>query len=169
MKISIQKRKLSSLESKILEAETMDFIHTGFTSQHIWQKYFPVYVMAAGNKLIGIVNIVGLNEWMKIGPVVILAKYQGKGYGGKILKHVVSDMKNNNLYIGSSNPYIWRIVEGLGFERLDNYLKLPREIKIYLLKYFLERLNFEFIINEAKKIREKKRTKYRFYARKILG
>ncbi|MBI3379713.1 GNAT family N-acetyltransferase [Candidatus Gottesmanbacteria bacterium] len=100
-----------------------------------------------------------------IGAIVILDKYQGKGYGKRLLAKVANDFSNQNLYIGSSNEIVGNIVTKLGFRKVSNFSKLPGEIKIYLVKYFLERLDVSFLLDALRKSLYLKRGKYLYFVK----
>lgn len=139
--------------------------HVGLLTYNMWRKFNCVYVMRLSDKLVGVCAVVKLKNWVKIGPVIILSKYQGKGYGKKLLSKVITDFPDKNLYIGSSSPAVISIVKRLGFTRMKNFFGLPRKIKIYLVKYFLERLNLGFAVDDFRKKSFLHRDGYSYFVR----
>jgi hypothetical protein len=67
-----------------------------------------------------------------MGPLIILRKYQKKGYGKQLLAYVTNEYPTEQLYIGSSNPAVKHMTCSLGFKEILSFRKLPMEIKITL-------------------------------------
>ena len=147
----ISKRILRDSETDILVRQLRDFPHVGWVSASGWRKVGDVYVATEKQEFVGICRFVVLPHWIKLGPFVVTKKFQGKGYGGQLLKHVIDDLKGNNLYIGSSNPVVGKLALQNGFQRESNYLRLPGEIQRYLIAYLFERLNSTFIRDQINK------------------
>lgn len=156
---------LTDTEIALLIEQMKNFPHVGLLSHEMWRKFDYVYVTRSNNRLIGACAVVKLHNWIKIGPVIILSKYHNKGYGKKLLTKIVNDFRRHNLYIGSSNPAVIKIVRLLGFKKINNFFKLPKEIKVYLIKYFLERLNINFLLDDIRKKLFLKRGNYSYFIR----
>lgn len=162
MKTMIRKRPLTATETDTLTKELPLFPDIGLIDPNAWNKTFPViYVATTDKTLIGICAAVPLKHWIKIGPLVVLKKYHGKGYGKRLFAHVVKQLPNQNLYIGSSNPIVWKMALAASFQKEKSFWKLSTEIKIYLIRYFCERLSLSFITDALNK-RMTKRTYYYF-------
>lgn len=165
--IIIQKDKLTSHERNLLSEELHKFPHVGFISPEDWKKFsqkYELYIARENRQLVGVCMTVKLNHFIKIGPLIVLAKYQGKGFGWKLLSFIIKRNSKDNLYIGSSNSRVWKIAEGLDFKPCFGFWKLPLEIKFYLIGYFLERLSWNFITDALSKGYGKD-SEYRYYFR----
>ncbi len=161
-KVIIEKRKLREDEASLLTEESRKFLHLGLIKRKLWHKFDFLYVATERNNLVGVCVVTHLKNWFKIGPVIILEKYQRQEYGRLLLANVVDKYKQTNIYIGSSNPAILKITEGLGFKKVNSFISLPKEIKIYLILYFFGRLDLEYILDSTKK-KLKNKNKYYYF------
>lgn len=157
MNVVFTKRSLTRDEIGILVQELHDYPHIGWISESGWKRFPEMYVATLQNKLVGVCVINQLKQWVKIGPLVIIRAYQGKGYGKMLLQFVLTRLKNRNIYIGSSNPIVGKLASEAGFYEGKGYYRLPMEIKLYLVSYFFQRLNPIFLLDAIRKIFMKKR------------
>lgn len=162
MNISITKRGLTVKEIGILSKEIAHFPDLSLVDDKLWSRY-ETYVLTIDNRLAGICAVKKLEKFVKIGPIAVLEKYQGKGYGKLLFKSVVNRYKKYNIYIGSSNSRVKMMVKKAGFKKLENFRSLPREIKIYLLKYLFDRMNIDFILDDLKKRLFYRKDKYWYF------
>ena len=114
----------------------------------------------------GVCVVFFLKDWVKIGPLVILKKFQGKGYGGQLLKQVVDENRDKNLFIASSNKVVEKMALRLGFTR-KKYFDLPISIKLFLLKQLYDYLNARLVLEAVRKKMLLKRGKFKFFLRTI--
>lgn len=147
----ISKRRLRDNEIDTLVRQLLNFPHVGWMSASGWRKAGNVYVATEKQEFVGVCRFVILPHWTKLGPFIIVRKFQGKGYGKQLLKHVIDDLVGHNLYIGSSSPAVDALSLKNGFKRESNYFRIPWEIQKYLISYFFERLNDTFIRDQLKK------------------
>ncbi len=148
--MNITKRPLHNPEIALLCQELHKFSEIGWLSPSGWKQFGPAYVATIGNRFVGVCNVVKLNGWTKIGPLVIIEKYQGKGLGKALLSFVVKNLQGDNLFIGSSNSKVVGITRGLKFKETV-FWSLPTVIKLYLFRYFLDRLNIMFLVDAFRK------------------
>lgn len=163
MKMCIEKRKLVEEEINRLIQEMKKFPDIGLFTKNLWKDFQDIFVAQKNGNLIGVCTIVDLGTWIKIGPLIVLSKFQGKGYGKLLFTHVMNTYKKKNLYIGSSHPRIWTIVEKRGFQRVGNFFSLPFVIQRYLIMYFFKRFNSDFLFDTLRKKLISKRGPYRYY------
>lgn len=162
MHVAIKKRLLNDKETLLFSHETQQSKDIGYISPQIFKDFPIVYVAEAKEKLAGILVAIPLSKWIKLGPFIILRKYQGKGLGNKLFTYVINKHKMNDLYISSSNSKVCHLAVKNGFS-LTSFFHLPWEIKRYLFDYLLQRLNGMFIIDDIiKKIRYHRGT-YRYF------
>ncbi len=164
--MKITKRKLTDKEIDILIEEMRNFPDVGLYTKNQWKSFQNIYIAGNNDHFIGVCVVISLKKWVKIGPVIILKSFQGKGYGRQLLQFVVSILKDKNLYIGSSNIRVGKIMERLKFQRINTFIDLPREIKVYLVKHFFQRINWEYLFDAVPKI-FKKSGKYRYFVKYI--
>lgn len=145
MKISLSKRKLTEEEIDLLAEEVKNFPNPMFGRREKWQNFDPVYILYSNNSLVGICGASRLKQWIKLGPLVIFRKYQGQGYGKTLIKNIIKDYPNHNLYIGSRNPKVHKIASDIGFEKISQMSLLPFEIKLYLITNIIDSLSFYYI------------------------
>lgn len=149
--IFIIERKLTGEESGLLEQETKKSIDIGLIDKTMWNSFDELFVIGMTDMFIGACAIMYLHGWIKVGPIVILERFQGKGCGAKLLYHIVNRYKNKNIYIGSSNKKVQSIVKKLHFQTEHHFLKLPREIQLYLINYLVRRISWKFVIDALRK------------------
>lgn len=138
--LQIGKRMLTRAEQDIISREIRKFRNPVYFSRKHWEEVTGAYVAEEINGLAGICGISPLKQWIKLGPFVVLAKYQGKGIGKQIMQTAVNENKNKYLFIGSRNHAVWAIAENFGF-REKSVIALPWEVQQYLLgtsKWFLD-------------------------------
>lgn len=162
MSVFINKRKLRPEEINLLTEEIKKFPNPVFITKKRWQKFDCVYVATKNKELIGICSIVKTNNWIKLGPFIIMQKHQGQGYGKIIVNHIVKSNLNNNFFIGSRHPAVHKIAKDLGFKEELNFWQLPKEVKITLFDHFLESLNIMYLKELIRK-RSIQQGRYRFF------
>lgn len=165
MRLTIVKRKLKSKEIDLLNKEVKKFPNPVFLTKNHWKELNFAYIANIGGNLAGICSITKLEKWHKLGPFIVLEKYHGIGIGKMLLKKIVKENENNNLFIGSRNPVIWFIVKKLGFKEELNFWSLSGDVKSYLIKNLLWSLDLEFM-KELFRKRSVNQGKYRFFLRK---
>jgi GNAT superfamily N-acetyltransferase len=146
----IIKRKLSENEISSLAEESRKSAHIGLIKPSLWKKFKDIYVAEDNEKLVGICAIFHLKNWIKIGPIIVLGKEQGKGIGKALISTIIQEYPKSNFYIGSSNPRVKSIASKCCFIPVS-FLLLPFEIKIYLLSYIYQRLGVEYLVDGLKK------------------
>lgn len=161
-KVVIKQRKLREDEIELLIEESRKFPDLGLIKRKLWNEFDSIYVVTKNNKLVGICSITSLKKWIKIGPLIVIEQFQGRSYGKLLLTRVVEDHKNKNIYIGSSNEAVWKMAKELNFQERNGFINLPNVIKTYLVKYFLDRIDFDFIFDGIRK-RLKNKNKYRYF------
>lgn len=164
MKINIEKRKLSDKEIDFLTEEVRKFPNPVVANKKRYKEFSPVYTAKINNNLIGVCAVIKLKDWLKLGPFVILKKYQGKGYGKMILKEIAEDYSNENLFIGSRNPAVVKIATGLGFEEISNFFSLPSTIKLYLVQNIFSSLSSDYF-RELRRKGSVREGPYRYFVR----
>lgn len=161
----IERRKLTNEEVDLLIYDTISFQSLIYVPKKRWLNYKNPHVIREGNNFAGVCTVYELKDWIKIGPIVVLKKYQGKGYGKKLLNEIVKDHKHKNVFITSSNPKIKKILDKLDFIYINNYFSLPFKIKLFLIKQLHEHLNFNTIIEFIRKRSKFKREKRYFFVK----
>ncbi len=151
MNLQFNKRPLQKHEIDILVKELRHFPHIGFINARLWRTFKHIYVATVGKNFVGVCVVFPLKRWTKIGPLVIRQQYQGKGLGKTLLTHVVQDLDERNLFIGSSNPKVCAIAKSLGFRQETSFLRIPFEIQYYLISYLFTRFSFQYLLDAMKK------------------
>lgn len=163
MQLTIEKRLLTQSEADLLTESMSQFPNIGFIEKNSWNTLFStIFVATKDHELVGICSAVLLKGWVKIGPFIILEKFQGKGFGKILFTHVVQQFPKKNRYVGSSNPFVWKIAEQNKFRKVKNFWHLSGEIQRYLLIYILKRISVYFYIDALKKLFQRK-FPYRYY------
>lgn len=162
--MKIVRRKLKDQEIKSLIVDIKSFPDLTYVSKSRWQSFKSPYVLEINDSFVGVCIIYKLTNWVKIGPLVILKKYQGKGYGKILMKKIIDDNSDKKLYIGSSCRIVGKIATGFGFKK-TTLLSLPKEIKLFLIMQLFEYINFNLALENLRKRFVLKRGRYSFFVR----
>ena len=162
MKASISHRFLTKEERAILAEETKQSPYIGFIHESVWQHFGKMFVIDRDQAVLGACATIALRGWIKIGPLIILSRAQGKGLGKQLLTRVVSASGKQNLYIGTPNPKVMHMARTLEFQQV-NYLQLPGPVKYYLLHYLFERISGDYIFSSLRKKLRSKNWGYAFF------
>lgn len=138
----IANRNLSDGEIKKLIRDVAFFPDLIYVSHEIWSKQ-PVYVIESDGQMLGVVIVYVFGNWIKIGPLVILKKFHGKGYGKLLLRMVFEKYKNKNAFMSSTNPAVGKITLKHGFHTEKNFLSLPNIVKLFLLRQLVDYLRIK--------------------------
>lgn len=162
MKYSITKRGLTVNEIALLIAEMRDFPDIGMLRANLWREFSHVFILQENHTFAGVCVAIPLEQWVKIGPVIVLKRFQGKGYGRALLSFITNHYRTTNIYIGSSNRKVAHILGSLGY-RTVSFFQLAKIIQRYLLIYIFKRIDRHFIIDAIKKLIFHKRDRYRYF------
>lgn len=144
MQITLEKRRLNEREVDALVEEIRKFPNP-LTGKKSWLALQMVYIVKNNNDLVGVCGVRRLHGWIKMGPFVVFEKYHGKGQGKAILKVIMEDYPQMNLFVGSRNPAVAKIVVSLGFHEIKNIWQVPCTIKLYLLSTICDFFSIHFI------------------------
>lgn len=151
MNVSIVRRKLTPPEIFELIENIRLFPNLAYVSPRRWKQFINPYCLLLDGHLAGVCQIYSFNKWIKLGPLVLLAKHQGKGLGKLLLTKIITNHKNRHIFIVSSNPKVQHIIECNNFQRISDYFSLPKEVQLFLIKQLIEHLNLLFLIEIIRK------------------
>lgn len=162
-KINIVRRPLSDSEIELLIKDITYYPDLIYVKQSRLKTYKNAYVVEEDEQFVGICGIYEINDWIKLGPLVLLKKYHGKGYGKILLSRIVSDHSNKNIFITSSNIVVQKIISRLNFKEVSGYFKLPTKIQVFLIGNFYEHLHWKLITEFLRKLFLMKRNVRKYY------
>lgn len=148
--IKIIKRPLLNKEINLLIADIKLFPDLVYVGRKKWLSFKNIYVAEKERDLLGVCVIYELKNWIKLGPLVVLKKHQGKGIGKTLIKKIVKDLKEKNIFITSSNPLVKKIALSMDFE-VRSFFSLPYGIKLFLIKQLIEYVGLTFFIETLRK------------------
>ncbi len=151
MAVSIKQRKLTESEIASLMLDGKLFPHVAYVSKSRWQSFSRPYIVEVDGIFAGICAVYYFDKWVKLGPLEVLRLYHGKGIGRVLLQKIIDDNKDLNIFIASSNPSVKHIIESFDFQTVPNFLSLPKEVKIFLLKKIFEHISFQFFYEGFRK------------------
>ena len=85
------------------------------------------------NKLIGVIGIQKIKDIVLIRHAYTLTKYQGKGIGSTLLKHLLKKNQNSRLLVGTWRNAIWAI---RFYEKFGFILQTKEKTTLLLKKYW---------------------------------
>lgn len=143
--IKILQRPLKDYEINLLIEDIKLYPSLIYVKKSRFEKYKNAYVIEENGQFVGICAIYEMKDWVKLGPLVFLKKFHGKGYGKILLNKIVSDYSNKNIFITSSNIAVQKTIDKLNFKEVDGYHKLPIPIILFLFKQLYEHVHWKMI------------------------
>jgi len=156
-------RRLSDKEIDSLINEIKLFPHLTYVSRNNFQKAKTIYVLEIDNKLAGICVVYPERNWVKLGPLVFLNAYQGRGLATNLILEILKSNSDKNIIVVSSNPKVKNILNKFGFIKARSFISLEREVKILLLKQLLEYSGLRIYLEAIRKRIFMKRGSINFY------
>lgn len=151
MDVTIIQRKLSESEITLLIQDGKQFPHVAYVGKARWQKFSKPYIVEVKRKFAGVCATYHFDNWIKLGPLEVLHKHHGRGFGKLLLKRIIEDNKYLHIFIASSNPSVKHIIESFKFQTVGNFLSLPKIVKLFLFRQIFEHLNFNFFYEGIRK------------------
>jgi hypothetical protein len=165
MKIQIHHGKLTDTEIHLINNDTRLYPDLTYVSPKLWKTFSKHFILYVNNEFAGVCAIIKLAHWIKIGPFVIRSHFRNKGFGTKLLQDISMAYPNENLYIGSSNPALWKIAIKNRFTQVQ-LLALPTEVRYYLLTTLLRFINPTFLYEALRKTIVYGKHRYGYFIRK---
>ncbi len=167
--INIVRRPLRDNEIKLLLNDIVFYPDLIYVKQSRFKTYKDAYVVEEDGQFVGICGIYQINDWVKLGPLVLLKKYHGKGYGKILLNKIIFDYSNKNIFITSSNIAVQKIISRLGFVEVSGYLKLLTQIQMFLIGNFYEHMHWKLVTEFFRKLFLMKRNIRKYYIKRIYS
>ena len=150
MELVIHKKIPSKKELDHIITETKHFPNQIYVGPKTWASFDGHYCAYVDNNFSGILAVNRFSNWVKLGPLVVLSRYHGKGIGTKLVKTAIKEEnKHKQIYLASANPAVWKIVGKLCFVQYKNISDLPWSVKliytIMSLKVLVQGEFLEFI------------------------
>ena len=101
--IKITRRPLKENEINLLMKDIELYPDLVYVKESRFRKYNDAYIVEQDKEFVGLCGIYEMKDWVKLGPLVFLKKFHGKGYGKILLNKIVNDYSNTNIFITSSN------------------------------------------------------------------
>ncbi len=165
--IKIVRRPLKEDEINLLMKDIKLYPDLVFVKESRFRKYNDAYIVEQDKDFVGLCGIYEMRDWVKLGPLVFLKKYHGKGYGKILLNKIVSDYSDKNIFITSSNIAVQKIISRLGFDEINSYFKLPTPILFFLIKQLYEHIHWKMITEFFRKKFTMTRNVRKYYIRII--
>jgi len=163
MTISIIRRKLAESEINKLVVNVRLFPNLAYVSPKHWLYFTDPYCLLINGRFAGVCVIHTLKNWVKLGPLVILQNYHGKGLGKTLLQKVIKDQSSRSLFIASSNPVVQHIITSSNFQQILSFFSLPKEIQLFLVKQLIEYISIPYIFEIIRKKFSLRRGEVKFY------
>lgn len=152
--MEITQRELTHVEIDALIKDIQSFPDLNYVSVQQWKDLNSCFVGEEKSHFVGCCVVHQFDEWVKIGPVVILKKYQGRGFGRKLLLSVIQQHCVSNIVVTSSSPAIAKILLKLGGCEVS-FWEFPFKVQFFLLGQLLENLHIEHIVEFFRKRRSR--------------
>lgn len=160
--IVFKTRFLTNAEIGILNKEVLNFSHLIYVAPWIWKKQ-PVETAEVDGRLAGVLVVYRFDNWIKLGPMAILKKYQGRGLGKCLLRKALSKSKERNIFINSTNPLVEKIALSHGFKEINGFLLLPNKIRIFLVKQAFDYITLKNFLEIMRKMLGMPRGKRKYF------
>ena len=162
MQVTIEKHTLTEEEITELISSIKTAPDLAFVERKNWKRYPNPYCVFADNEFAGVCCIAETKHWIKIGPLVTLPKFQGKGLG-KLLFNTVVEKQTKSLCVMSSCPILQHLTNSAGFTEVPNVFALPMEVQRLLIKQLINYLSVPYLLEALRKKLILKRGKVKFY------
>lgn len=137
-------------------ADTKDFPFLTYIGPRSWRSFDGYYSVYLDHMFAGVLAVNRFGAWVKLGPLVVLTKFHGRGVASALIKKAVATEKQR-IYLASANPKVWRIARNVGMVERFNWLNLPLPIRIIYLKLSLNVLRCGEFIPFVKEVLRKQR------------
>lgn len=164
--ITVVKRKITDKEAELLVHDIKFFPDLFYYSEAILLSLPVTCVVEVDGQFAGMCGLYEFITWIKIGPLVVLNRYQGLGLGRILLEHVVHAYSRKNLYTLSSNPRVQHVVQSLGFIKQNwGLIGIPWEVQRFLFKELISKVSLKFIKESIRKSFTYKRGEVCYFVR----
>jgi len=162
MQVTIEKHTLTESEITELISSIKTAPDLVFVDRKNWQRYPNPYCVFTDNEFSGACCVAETKHWVKIGPLVTLPKFQGKGLG-KLLFTAVATKQTKSLCVISSCPILQHLTNSAGFKEVPNVFALPMEVQKLLIKQLGNYLSIPYLLEALRKKLILKRGKVRVF------
>ncbi|MFZ2025419.1 MAG: GNAT family N-acetyltransferase [Microgenomates group bacterium] len=167
MQVTIQKHTLTEEEITDLISSIKTAPDLAFVDRKNWKRYPNPYCVFADNEFAGVCCTSETERWVKIGPLVTLPKFQGKGLG-KLLFNTVVTKQTKSLCVMSSCPILQHLTNAAGFTEVPNVFALPMEVRKLLIKQLMNYLSIPYLLEALRKKLFLKRGKVSVFTKLLL-
>ena len=143
--IKIIRRSLNENEINLLMMDIRLYPDLVFVKESRFRKYNDAYIVEQDKEFVGLCGIYEMKDWVKLGPLVFLKKFHGKGYGKILLNKIVNDYSDKNIFITSSNIAVQKIISRLDFKEVAGYFNLPLPILLSLIEQLYEHIHWKMV------------------------
>lgn len=133
MKLEIKSQKPKRDDISQLVKDTKNFPFLTYVGRRTWRSFDGYYAAYVDNSFAGVMTVNKFGGWTKLGPLVVLSKFHGRGVATALVKKAIATEKGN-IYLASANPAVWKIAQNIGMLEKFNWLNLPHPIRLIYLK-----------------------------------
>ena len=162
MQVTIEKHTLTEEEITELISSIKTAPDLAFVDRKNWKRYPNPYCVFADKEFAGVCCTSETKHWVKIGPLVTLSKFQGKGLG-KLLFNTVVAKQTKSLCVMSSCPILQHLTDSAGFTEAPNVFALPNEVQRLLIRQLANYLSIPYLLEALRKKLILKRGKVRVF------
>ncbi len=163
MQVTIEKHTLTEQEITELISSIKTAPDLAFVDRKNWKRYPNPYCIFVDKEFAGVCCIAETKNWVKIGPLVTLLRFQGKGLGKLLFNTVVEKQKEKSLCVMSSCPILQHLTNAARFMEAPNVFALPMEVQKLLIKQLAQYLSIPYLLEALRKKLILKRGKVRVY------
>ena len=161
----IVRRNLSKIEASRLVQEMRDFPDIVYFSESHLCHLPHTFVAEFDGQFAGVCGVYEIGTWIKLGPLVVLQEYHGRGLGRALIDVILQHYPSHNYLIISSNKIVQRIALTSGFAECRSFFALPNIVKFALARQLVHMLNTRLILEKIRKSIHYKRGPMRWYVR----
>ena len=166
--VIIVKRPLWEREIDAIVSDIRSYPSLIYVAKSRLAQYKTPYVLEENGVFVGLCAVYEFDQWVKLGPLVFLQQFHGKGYGNILLTQIVADYAKKDIYVTSSNIAVQKIIEKLHFTEVKGVWRLPLPVKIFLLKQLYEHMHWDMITEFIRKKLTMKSSARKYYIRQVV-
>ena len=162
-KVEIIKRRLTDYEIDKLICDIKFYPDLTYVSKNHWKRIKTLLVLEEEHQFAGVCAVYEFRGWIKIGPLVLLNDFHGKGYGKLLVSKVLNSYHDKNIFAASTNPIVKSLLLKLHFANIDSFMSIPFEVKLFLFKQMIEYFNIPLVSEAIRKRITTKRGAFSYY------
>jgi GNAT superfamily N-acetyltransferase len=141
----IVRQNLNQQQVAKLINDTWFFPDLVYISSKRWLNYHKPYVIYLNQQFAGACAICEFRDWIKVGPLVLLKKYQGLGIARQLLTQISSEYSQQTIFVSTTNERLQNLLVKFQYKDLGSFWTVPVPMGWFLIYQFFQYLSWPMI------------------------